>query len=294
MIILTRDEALHIARAIASVRDIADRIMVVDSGSEDDTCQIARAAGAEVLHHPWRNYADQFNWALDQIDAGWVMRLDADEVVSAELRDEIGRSLPNIDPDVAGIFVPRYMNFLQQPVKRGGLFPVYVLRLFRAGKGRCETRWMDEHIKVQGNSLRLKGTLLDDNLKPLSWWVDKHNHYASREVVDLLNLKYRFLPHETIGDDTTSQAGRKRWVKEAIYARLPTGLRAFAYFLWRFVVRFGVFDTVNGRKFHLLQGFWYRYLVDLKLQEVEVHMRASGSDAPAAIKRVLGIDVSRN
>ena len=67
VIILTCDEARHIARAIASVRDVADRIVVVDSGSRDTTVQIATDLGAEVLQNGWVNHAAQFNWALDQI-----------------------------------------------------------------------------------------------------------------------------------------------------------------------------------------------------------------------------------
>lgn len=81
--------------------------------------------------------------------------------------------------------------------RHGGVFPVKVLRLFRHGRGRCENRWMDEHIKVAGTTVDFAGELIDDNLNTLTWWTNKHNWYVSREAVDLLNLEYRFMPHDS-------------------------------------------------------------------------------------------------
>lgn len=290
VVILTKNEQLHISRAIASVRAIAARIIVVDSGSTDDTIALARAAGAEVFENPWINYATQFNWALRRIasDAGWVLRLDADEIVTPELSAQIAAGLP----DVAGIYVGRHMHFMGQPVRWGGLFPIRVLRLFRADAGHCEDRWMDEHIIVDGPTSALSGAIIDDNRNNLDWWIAKHNSYASREVVDILNQTHRFLPRETIGGlRDGQQAAVKRWIKENIYARLPTGARAGLYFFYRYVLRLGFLDGAQGRAFHVLQGFWYRYLVDAKLAEVRRHMARTGDSPVAAIAAVLGVDV---
>lgn len=293
VLILTRDEEVHIARAIASVQPVADRIVVVDSGSTDGTCRIANSMGADVLHNPWVNYATQFNWGLDQVanDTDWVLRLDADEILSPSLKREIKTRLPDLTSDVSGIFIPRYMNFLGSPVRRGGLFPVKVLRLVRPRLGRCESRWMDEHLQVSGGTVDFHGPILDDNQRPLEWWIRKHEAYANREAVDLLNLKYKFLPLDTIADARGSQAARKRWLKEKLYSRMPTGLRAVAYFVLRYIVRLGVLDTPQGRRFHLLQGLWYRRRVDTALRRVERHMRDGSVDPPTAIENVLGIDV---
>jgi len=289
VIILTQDEARHIARAIASVRDVADRIIVVDSGSTDATVTIAKDQGAEVLFHPWTNHAAQFNWALDQIKGapGWVLRLDADEVVTSKLADEITAGLPDVD----GCYVGRGIKFMGQLVRYGGVFPIPTMRLFRNGKGRCEARWMDEHIVVQGQTAHLSGQVIDDNLHPLDWWVAKHNGYASREVVDVLNREFGFLPYA--GDlPVKGAAAVKRWVKLHVYARLPAGLRAGLYFMYRFVFRFGFLDGAQARSFHVLQGFWYRYLVDAKLAEVRRFMAATDVGPVAAIREVLDIDVA--
>ncbi|WP_322891582.1 MULTISPECIES: glycosyltransferase family 2 protein [unclassified Yoonia] len=285
-IILTRDEALHLPRALASLQGVATRIIVVDSGSTDATCQIARTAGAEVWQHPWTNYAQQFNAALDRLGAGagWVLRLDADEYVTPELAAQINAGLP----DAAGISVGRSMWFQGQPVRYGGLFPARMLRLFRQGHGRVEARWMDEHIVVNGPVAHLSGQIIDDNRKPLDWWIAKHNAYASREVVDILNQRHGFLP---VQPAPAGAAGAKRWIKDNLYARLPCGMRAGVYFLYRYILRGGFWDGAQARAFHVLQGFWYRYLVDAKLAEVERCMAQTGAGPVAAIHSVLGINL---
>lgn len=289
VIILTRDEARHIARAIASVRDIASRVIVVDSGSVDDTVAIAHGAGARVLHHGWTNHAAQFNWALDQIAGypGWVLRLDADEVVTPALASEIAAGLPEVD----GCHVMRGIRFMGQLIRHGGVFPVTTMRLFRNGKGRCEARWMDEHIVVDGPTAQLSGQIIDDNRNPLDWWIAKHNAYASREVVDMLNRLYGFCPGPSALPGHGG-AAVKRWLKLHVYARLPAGMRAGAYFFYRYVVRGGFRDGPQARSFHVLQGFWYRYLVDAKLAEVQRHMAQTGAAPVDAIHEVLGIKIA--
>ena len=92
VIVLTKNEESNIKRCLESVRDWVDRIIVVDSGSSDRTVDIASGLGADIyFHEPFINYAKQFNWAIDNthLSTKWVFRLDADEVVPVELRDEI-------------------------------------------------------------------------------------------------------------------------------------------------------------------------------------------------------------
>jgi glycosyltransferase involved in cell wall biosynthesis len=295
VIILTKNEELHIDRALASVEGVADRCILVDSGSTDATIAIAKAKGAEVLENPWVNYATQFNWALDQLgpETHWVLRLDADEIVTTELAAEIKALLPTLAPDIAGVYVSRRMAFLGRRIKWGGLFPLRVMRLFRHGQGRCENRWMDEHIIATGPAAHFVGEIIDDNRNSLGWWTEKHNAYASREVIDLLNLEYDFAQTDSVVNvGQRSQAGAKRWMKENMYARLPAGIRAFAYFFYRYIVRLGFLDGKEGAAFHVLQGLWYRYLVDMKLHEVKSFMKTTGAGHKDAIRSVLGIDVS--
>lgn len=293
-VILTFNEEQHLARCIASLAGIASEIVIADCFSTDSTLEIARAHGARVIQHKWVNHATQFNWALSQLqdDTDWVLRIDADEILTAELSSEIKARLPCINPDVYGFNVNRRMMFQGRLMRYGGIFPVRVLRLFRYGHGQCENRWMDEHIKVTGITKDLTGELIDDNLNSLTWWTEKHNKYACREAVDLLNLDYGFMPHDSVAQFSGgSQAGFKRWLKERVYARLPGGLRAFAYFFYRYFIRLGFLDGQAGMSFHFLQGFWYRYLVDAKVAEVKRYMREHEVDARTAIIQVLGINI---
>lgn len=292
VIILTFDEEKHLSRCIDSVKTLANEILVVDSFSNDRTIDIAISHGARVLEHKWTNYATQFNWALSQLDQNvdWVVRLDADEYLTPALVSEIKARLGSIGPDIDGIYCGRRMTFQGNLIRYGGIFPIRVLRLFRKGRGECENRWMDEHIKVNGQTIDFDGEIIDDNLNSLSWWTDKHNKYASREVVDLLNLEYGFMPHDSVAQlRGGGQAGFKRWVKERVYTRLPGGGRAFVYFFYRYFIRLGFLDGAAGMSFHFLQGFWYRYLVDAKYAEVQRYMRAQRCDVRLAIEKVLGI-----
>lgn len=293
-IILTFNEDQHLARCISSLNSIVSEVVVADCFSNDRTLEIARAHGARLIQRAWVNYATQFNWALTQIDTDtdWVLRIDADEYLTPDLVAEIKSDLPGIGPEVDGVYCSRRMIFQGTPIRHGGVFPVRVLRLFRYGRGQCENRWMDEHIKVSGPTRDLKGDLVDDNLNSLTWWTDKHNKYASREAVDLLNLKYGFMPHDSVATlRGGSQAGVKRWLKEVVYARLPGGFRAFAYFFYRYFLRLGFLDGPTGTAFHFLQGFWYRYLVDAKVAEVKRHMRDNCVGVVEAIENVLNIRV---
>jgi glycosyltransferase involved in cell wall biosynthesis len=294
VVILTLNEARHIDRALRSVATFADHCVVVDSGSTDDTVARAKAQGAEVLTHPFVNQAQQFNWAVDQLPAHteWVFRLDADEVVSDALATEIAARLRGLPDGVAGLTVPRRIAFMGRPIRYGGVFPVHILRLFRFGLGRSDDRWMDEHITVSGRVDTLQGELLDDNLNPLDWWIEKHNRYASREVLEILLDEQRGGVRS--GSGTGKQAASKRWIKRNLYMRMPSGLRALCYFLYRYLLRGGFLDGFQGFAFHFLQGCWYRFLVDAKLYEARRHLKKTDNDLAATCRDILNIDIDRS
>jgi glycosyltransferase involved in cell wall biosynthesis len=294
-IILALNEQIHLRRCIASLREVASDVLVVDCFSTDRTVEIARECGARVVQRRWTSYADQFNWAIGQLpaDSVWVLRIDADEYLTPELTAQLSRAIADCGAEVDGINCGRRMAFQGRLIRHGGVFPIRVLRLFRYNRGRCERRWMDEHIKVEGRTIGVSGEIIDDNLNSLTWWTAKHNGYASREAVDLLNLEFGFMARDTVADPRgRTEAGIKRWIKESVYARLPVGGRAAGYFLYRYFVRLGFLDGWEGLAFHFLQGFWYRFLVDAKVVEVKRCMRKDGVDVAEAIRRVLAIDVA--
>lgn len=273
-IILTKDEERDLPGCLESLEDVAPQVYVIDCGSTDRTVQIATEFGAQVFTHEFVNHASQFNWALDntRTAAEWILRIDADERLSAELREELKQTLPKLAQDVTGLLVPRRVQFLGRRLRWGDTYPVWLLRLWRNGKGRCEDTWMDEHIVLSGGQVRkIRGDLIHVIPKSLTDWISKHNWYASRECNDLVGRQ------ADAPGDLAGPAGRKRWLKRHVYLRLPLFFRAFLYWLYRYVVKLGFLDGKEGLTYHFLQGFWYRFLVDAKLFEIEKTGAGAGS-----------------
>lgn len=290
VVILTHNEGRHIARALESVSAIASQVFVVDSFSSDNTVELARAAGAIVLQNRFTNYARQFQWGLDNapISAKWIMRLDADEIIEPDLVNEIINKLPTLPDDVAGVNLKRKHIFMNRWVRHGGRYPLLLLRIWRRGQGRIEDRWMDEHMVVWGGrTVTFEGGFSDHNLNDLTFFTDKHNKYATREAIDVLNQRLDLFPRDqAVNSESTSlQTALKRFAKERIYNRLPFTFSATAYFLWRYIFQLGFLDGRSGLVYHFLQGYWYRFLVGAKLMELESAI--AGMDDKAAIRREL-------
>ena len=272
IIVLTYNEEANLGHLLESVAGWAAAIYIVDSGSTDSTLDIATRYGAHVEYHPWRTYADQLNWGLNNmpIATEWVMRMDADEMVTPELAQELIEVLPCLPDQVAGLYVKRQVYFMGRWIRHGAYYPTWLLRVFRRGKARCEDLWMDEHMVLSdGETRRLRHDIIDYNRKGLSFWTIKHDGYARREMLDLMghiqNERGQAIRASLLG----AQDQRKRWLKANIYARSPLFLRAFAYFFYRYFLRLGFLDGKEGLIFHVLQGFWYRFYVDAKIWEAK-------------------------
>ncbi|MEL7585556.1 MAG: glycosyltransferase family 2 protein [Prolixibacteraceae bacterium] len=269
-IILTYNEEKHITRCIRSLTGIADEIFVIDSYSTDNTVKTASSLGAKVYQNPWKNYASQFNWALENcpIRSTWVWRIDADEFIE-ESGGPVRAQIEKLPDHITGIYIKRKIVFLDRELLHGGWFPVWHLKIWRYGKGYCENRWMDEHIKLtEGESIKIDCNQIDWNLNDLSWWTEKHNSYASREVIDMLDTKYLIfsenqIPPRLFGSDEQ----RKRWLKIR-YVNLPLFVRPLINFIYRYFFRLGFLDGKQGLIWNFLQGFWYRFLVDTKIYEL--------------------------
>src|SRR5579863_4568029 len=280
VIILAYNESLHLARALKHIQGFAKQVFVIDSYSTDDTVEIARSFGAHVLQHPFQNYARQFQWALDHapITAAWVLRLDADEIIEADLSLEIVEQLPRLPPDVTGVYLDRKTIFMNKFIRHGGRYPLKLLRIWRRGKARIEDRWMDEHMYLlEGRSVTFKGGFADHSLIDLSMFTDKHNKYASREALDVVskqvNMELESAP-DLSAESKLQQVGMKRFMKEKVYNRIPFEISVFGYFVYRYVFRLGFLDGREGLIYHLLQGFWYRFLVGAKVEELERALRS--------------------
>ena len=272
VVILTYNEELHIERCIKSLLPVVKEIFIIDSFSTDKTVEIAERLGAKVYQNPWINYALQFQWGLDNcpIETEWVMRMDSDEYILPELQNEISDKIQNIQEDTSGIYIKRRVYFKDKWIKHGSYYPTWLLRIWRYKDGHIEQRWMDEHIKLtKGETIQFENDLVDDNLNDLTWWTTKHNNYATREAVDILNIIHEFINYDEVNSNFFgTQEERKRFLKKK-YANLPLFTRPFIYFLWRYFIKLGFLDGKQGLIWHFLQGFWYRFLVDAKIYEIE-------------------------
>lgn len=298
VVILTYNEERHIARAIASAVPIAHEIFVIDSYSGDTTVALARSLGATVLQNRFVNQAKQFQWAMDNapISAEWILRLDADEVIESDLADEIRVKLPALPADVVGINLKRKHIFMGRWIRHGGRYPLTMLRLFRQGHGRIEDRWMDEHIVVRGGrTATFEGGFADHNLNDLTFLIDKHNKYATREAVEVLNGRYGLFPRDDVlsAEGSSRQSATRRFVKERIYNRLPLWAGPLGYFLLRYIVQLGFLDGRPGLIYHVLQGFWYRFLVGAKVYELDEALApfSGPAEKKAELMRRTGLDL---
>jgi glycosyltransferase involved in cell wall biosynthesis len=300
VVILTHNEERHIARALTSVAGIAREVFVVDSFSTDRTVELAKAQGATVLQRQFVNYAKQFQWALDNapISAEWIMRLDADEVIEPDLAERIRDQLPTLPDQIVGVNLKRKHIFLGRWIRHGGRYPLVLLRIWRRGHGRIEDRWMDEHIILSGgNTVTFDGGFADHNLKDLSFFTDKHNKYATREAIDVINQRRHLFRRDVdlVTEEGSRQAAIKRWIKEKLYNRIPYQISVPAYFLFRLIFQLGFLDGKEGLVYHGLQGLWYRFLVGAKVDELELAI--ADIDDPhlicAELRRLTGLAIDR-
>ncbi len=283
VIILTFNEEIHIERCIANVAPLAARIIVVDSFSSDGTVEIAKRLGAEVTQRAFKHQADQFQWALDncQLATDWVLRLDADEYLEPALTKEIAERLPSLPERVTGVRLRRKVIFRHRWIRHGGYYPAIFLRLWRTGAACIEQRWMDEYaVLAWGESVTFAADFVDHNLRDINWWIEKHNRYATRQMVDFINREFQLFPIDNETERAAhAQARWKRFLRNRVFASAPLYLRSVIYFLYRYLFRLGFLDGKQGFLFHTMQGFWYFLLIDAKIEESRAFISERGVEA---------------
>jgi glycosyltransferase involved in cell wall biosynthesis len=271
VVILSRDSEATIGATLASAAFVSDDIHVVDSGSNDNTLAIAKAAGAQLYHHPFENYGAQRNWAIANVAFRhpWELHLDADERLSDELVAAILKLKAGgfAGPEV-GYFIPRLMMFLGAPIRHGGMYPIWHMRLFKHGHGRCEDRRYDQHFYVDGPAGRLPYPMIDDIRMPLNEWTIRHNRWAEAEAEELRLGTAG--PGVIVPKLTGGTPVQQKRALRAGYNSAPRFLRAFLLFFYRYVLRAGFLDGKAGLIFFVLQTFWFRFLIDAKLYEADL------------------------
>lgn len=277
-IILTKNEEMNIQRCIRSIERVADRIIVVDSGSTDNTCEIAERAGAEVVFHEFVTHGQQFNWALSEmnIQTQWILRLDADEVVTEELGKEIIAACNKHSNDnVNGLVIRFKVFFLGKFLKHGGMYPFLKLVVFKNKTAYIDEQGMRDHaVLTQGKLEYLKCDCLHYDFKNMESWINKHNWYSS---IEAMNIAAECAQQGEAGK-RTKLAEVTRVFRDKLYYKLPKYLRAKLYYWYRYYIKMGFLDGEAGRIHAFLQAYWYRYLVDVKLYEIEVNESNSSKE----------------
>lgn len=268
-VILTKNEEVNLQKCIDSVKIIARRIIVIDSFSTDNTLEIAKKNGADIYQHQFENYGKQFQWAIDntEITTNWIFRLDADERLTVESATELEKLCnENDNTDINGIIFTLEVNFLGKKLRHGGTYPFKKLCIFKRGLAYMEERSMDEQIVLtKGRVIEMKNVSEHLDYRDLSYWISKHNWYATRAAKDYLDCKNKEVDYSNL--DVPAKI--RRFVKYKIYYHLPSGIRCSLYFFYRYFIRLGFLDGKEGFYYNFFQAYWYRVLVDAKIYEAE-------------------------
>lgn len=220
VIIITLNEQEHLATCLQSVIDIAQEIIIVDSGSQDNTAAIAKQFGAcFIVHTQWSGFGAQKNLALSYASCPWVLSIDADESLTPELRAEIEAALTQ--PEYDGYSLPRQSYFLGKQVRYSGWYPDYVLRLFRRTQAQFSNSLVHESVLLQGKIGRLKCPL-------------QHDSYRDRQEVQIKTDRYALA-----GARQMSQLGKSTFKYQAVIHAAGAWLRTF-------ILKLGILDGHTG------------------------------------------------
>jgi glycosyltransferase involved in cell wall biosynthesis len=267
-VVLTYNEAPNVRACLESVAGWASDIHVVDSGSDDDTIAIARRYTGHVHTHPYVDHASQWRWSFEELhlEHDWVLVLDADNVVSDELKRSIDEALAR-DEDVAGYYAEHVHMFRNGRVR--GL-KKHWLRIVRRSRVQVEDELVDFRFVVDGPTRLLRGAIVESNQKELEidFWIDKHQAFATRMAQEEVLRRAGRLRWEVEPRLLGTADERAVWLKSRWY-RLPLFVRPFLYFGYRYFLRGGFLDGRNGFTYHVLQALWFRLVVDLRIQEIE-------------------------
>ena len=273
-IVISFNEEIHLPRLLSSIQPLNAPTFLLDSGSTDNTTSIATGFGCTIKTNHFVNHPKQWHAALTMFDikTPWVICLDADHVVSSELLLLLQGFKEEDYKDVAGIYFNRKNIFKGKWLKHGGYFPLYLLKMFRVGVGYSDLNEnMDHRFIVPGKTIIWKtGYIFEENFKEnkISFWINKHNRYsdlvATEEWERLQKLRTQTLQPNIFGSPDQKKAFLK-----SIWWKMPLYVRPFIYFFHRYFIQLGILDGKQGFVFHFLQAFWFRLVVDIKIDEIK-------------------------
>ena len=291
VIIVTYNEESNIQTCLDSIKKITDKIFVVDSFSEDKTIDILKQNQIKYSSYEYKTYSDKRNWSQknNPYDTSWVMHLDADERVSDQMVDWFNTEFDKIKECNDGVMFTRKPIFMGRFLKHGSMYPAYTARLFKKEKGFCEHKAYDQHFVVNGKIVVAKIDIVNDIAKNLTKFISTHNEYSKYEAAEIaMSLSQRgSVKNDLFGNPVE----RKRWLKNKIFHNTPLFLRSFLYFFYRYIIQLGFLDGKEGFIFFVLQSFWFRFLVDAKVYELNKKVKESGDSIEDVVMKEYGIQL---
>lgn len=271
IVILTKNEEVNLKECLASVKGFAKRCVVIDSFSTDKTKEVAEEYGADFFVHKFQYHSKQFNWGLDNanITTKWTFRLDADERLTPPLCEELSSLMKQHEnDDVNGFTMEALLFFMGKPIKHGGP-QKRKLMLFKTGKARVEDRKMDEHtILLEGRSVACKEKFLHYDFKDMTFWMNKLNWYATREMQDYFEFKKGKSTEIAVHDKEIESIRNKKF---GVYYKFPKFIRCWLVFVYAYIFQLGFLDGKEGFIYHWMYHRFYRTLVDAKILEQELY-----------------------
>lgn len=285
VIITTRNEAGNIGRTLESIAGWVDEIFVLDSDSTDGTVEIARRH-AHITNLPYKHGSIIpwiFDWGLKNLPLRneWVLILEADQRPDADLK----RALEELfaQPSIAenGFDLRRKQIFRGSWIRFGGYGSKRMLKLFRRGQGEIDPKEEDARVYVKGAVRELKGWLVEENVKEerILFYLEKHLRYAdafAREELERHETGIRWKGKARLFG---THDERTLWLK-SMYYRSPLYLRPWVYFFYRYFILLGILDGKQGFIFHLLQAYWFRLIVDIRIEEMRRERAGRTDDRP--------------
>ena len=272
-VVLTFNDEMHIGRLLTSIQNLHAKIYILDSGSSDKTEEICRTGVTSFVYHPFENHPKQWHAALQifQIDTPWIIALDADQIISPELFSQLKTFNDHAFADINGIYFNRKNYHRGKWIKHGGYYPFYMLKMFRVSQGFSDLNEnMDHRFLVTGKTTIWKtGYLLEENLKEnsIQFWLDKHGRYSDLLAAEEVE-RMRGKRLQAVTPNIWGKPDQRRAYYKMLWWKLPRYMRPLLYFIYRFVFQLGFLDGLTGIIFHFLQGFWFRLLVDIKIDEL--------------------------
>lgn len=296
VIIPVKNEIIHIERCINNALKLTSNVYVVDSSSTDGTAEKALSLGAQVFNYNWNsssNFSKKMNWAFENLplNTDWIIRLDADEYFLDQTLESLSNQLENLNTTINGVTLNRRVYFQGRWIRHGGQYPREVLRITRLGRATYETKWLDEGVIVDGDTIvNLSLDIADDSLISISQWINKHNKYASQEVVEILNQNNNLF-EQTKQDEFVGREILRIKRQKKIYYKLPLFWRAFLLFFYRYFIQLGFLDGRQGFLWFFFQTWWYRILIDVKVLEIRKQFGNDRIKIAEYIEKEFGIKI---